>query len=91
MKKLSVKAILSTLLIIIFLLMVFTGALLYFGRTGVMLGFSRHLLRETHFWVAVFMCLLVPVHLFLNFRTYIAELRSFSKRRKDSNECEKGK
>jgi len=82
MKKLSVKAILSTLLMIVFLIIVFTGALLYFGRTGVVLGFSRHLLREAHFWAAVSMCALEAAHFFLHFRIYRVELRAFRRRRK---------
>ena len=88
MKKLSVKAILSTLLILIFLILAFTGALLYFGRTGVVLGFSRHFLREAHFWTAVSMCVLIPVHLVLNLRIYRAELRTLrgAKRRKAESE-----
>jgi thiosulfate reductase cytochrome b subunit len=86
MKKLSVKAILSSLLILVFLTLAFTGALLYFGRTGMVLGFSRHLLREVHFWVAVSMCVLIPVHLLLNLRIYWTELQALlrKKRRGDS-------
>jgi len=76
MKKLPVKAILSTLLIIIFICLAFSGSLLYFGKTGVILGISRYVLREVHFWVAASMCLIVPVHLFFNLRLYKAELRS---------------
>jgi len=80
MKKLSVKAILSTLLILVFLCLVFTGALLYFGRTGLVLGISRHMLRETHFWVAASTCLLIPVHLMLNLRIFRAELRALKRK-----------
>ena len=76
MKKLSIKAVLSTLLILVFLCLAFTGALLYFGKTGVVLGISRYMLREIHFWVAVTMCALIPVHLILNLRIFRAELRS---------------
>ena len=75
MKKLT-KAILSSLLILVYLLLAFTGALLYFGKTGVVLGIPRYILRETHFWVAIAMCVLIPVHLFLNLRVYLAELRA---------------
>jgi len=82
MNKLSVKAILSTLLILIFLFLAFTGALLYFGKTGVVWGFSRYMLREVHFWVAVSMCLLVPVHLLLNFRIYKTELRTLGRKKR---------
>ena len=80
MRKLSVKAILSTLLILLFLFMAFTGALLYFGKTGMVLGFSRHALREAHFWVAVSMCVFIPVHLILNMRIYLTELRAVGRK-----------
>jgi hypothetical protein len=81
MNKLSVKAVLSTLLILFFLFLAFSGALLYFGRTGVVWGVSRHMLRESHFGVAVSMCILAPLHLFLNLRIFRAELRTLGKRR----------
>jgi len=83
MKKVSIKAVLSTLLILIFLFLAFTGALLYFGKTGVVWGFSRHLLREIHFWAAVSMCALVPVHLILNLGLYLSELKMFGKKKND--------
>ena len=79
MKKLRLKAVLSTLLILIFLTLAFTGALLYFGKTGVVLGFSRQMLREAHFWIAVSMCALIPIHLILNLGIYRKELRMFGK------------
>ena len=76
MNKPSFKAILSTLLILGFLLLALTGALLYFGKTGVVLGISRHELRAIHFWTAVSVCVLAAVHLCLNCRVYLSELRS---------------
>ena len=88
MKKLSAKAVISTLLIIAFLLLAFTGALLYFGRTGMILGFTRHLLREVHFWSAASMCVLVPVHFILNLSVYRSELRSMRGRGKNPGQKE---
>jgi len=76
MKTQPLKAILSTLLILVFLFMLVTGALLYFGKTGVVWGISRYALREAHFWVAVSMCMLIPAHLLLNLRLYKSELRT---------------
>jgi len=85
MKKLTVKAIISTLLILAFLFMASTGALLYFGKTGMVLGISRYLLREAHFWVAVSIGVLAIVHLLLNLSTYVAELRAlFGVKRRNS-------
>jgi len=86
MKKRSFKAVLSTLLIVLFLLLAFTGALLYFGKTGVVWGFSRHILREAHFWVAISMCVLIPVHLILNFRLFKSELKALSGKESQKSE-----
>jgi len=86
MKRQHFKAILSTLLILIFLFMVITGALLYFGKTGVIWGVSRFVLREAHFWVAVSLCVFIPVHLIFNLRLYKSELRSLRGGQKDDGD-----
>jgi len=76
MKLLAIKGILSSILLFLFLYLAFSGALLYFGKTGVILGITRYALREAHFWAALSMCALIPVHLLLNRRLYLSELRS---------------
>ena len=76
MKRMVIKAVLTTLLILVFLCLVFTGALLYFGKTGVVLGISRYALREIHFIAAVSICVLIPAHLFFNFQLYRAEMKA---------------
>ena len=76
MKK-QLKAILSTLLILCLLYLAFTGALMFFGKTGMVFGIPRHTLRGSHFWVAFAICVLALTHLVLNFRVYLAELRAF--------------
>ena len=83
MKKLPVKAVLSTLLMLLFCYLAFSGALLYFGKTGVILGIPRYVLRETHFWAAASMCVLIPLHLILNLGLYKAELRSLGSKRRN--------
>jgi len=70
------KVVLSTLLILLFLFLAFTGALLYFGKTGIVLGFARSALRGAHFAAAVSMFVLIPIHFFANFRLYKAELKA---------------
>ena len=80
MKKISLKALLSTLLMVVLLILIFTGALLYFGKTGVIWGISRGVLRKFHFFTAVSMCVLVTVHLSLNCRLFLSELRALRKR-----------
>ena len=77
MKLSSVKAVLSTILIADFIVLAFSGALLYFGKTGVVMGISRYAIRNTHTAAAVLMCVIIPVHFFFNRRIYRAELRTF--------------
>jgi len=83
MKRLSVKAIVSSLLLLIFLFLATSGSMLYFGKTGVVLGFARGALRSAHTWAAASMCVLVVIHLILNRRLYFSELKSLI-RRKDN-------
>ena len=79
MKRQSIKVILSTLLMLIVLFLAVTGTMLFFGKTGLVLGISRKVLREIHFYVAVSMCVLVAVHLVLNCKLYLAGLRALLK------------
>ena len=82
MKKVHVKAIISILLILIFLFLAITGVLMYVVKTGMVLGIPRAALRETHFWMAISICLLTLIHIVLNFRIFIGELRSLLKRKR---------
>ena len=76
MKKPRIKAILSTLLLLFFLILATTGAMLYFGKTGLVLGFARNTLRVVHALIALLMCLLIAAHLFLNRRAYLKEMKA---------------
>ena len=78
MKRQSFKAILSVLLLLLFGYLAFSGALLYFGKTGMVMGIPRITLRETHSWAALFACVLIPVHLFFNRRLFLSELKSLN-------------
>ena len=74
------KAVISSLLLLAFLYLAATGAMLYFGKTGLILGIPRRTLLDTHAWVALFMAVLVVVHLILNLQLYVAGLKSLAKR-----------
>jgi len=76
MKKQVLKAIVSSLLILCLLYLALTGALMYFGKTGLVWGVPRSALRGSHFWVAISTCALACIHLIMNFQVYFAELRS---------------
>ena len=78
MKLTPIKAILSSLLLLTFLYLAFSGALLHFGKTGMVLGFARYALRNTHSFAAAFICVLIPLHLFLNRRLYFKELSALA-------------
>ena len=83
MKRSHVKAIISSLLLLVFLFLATSGALLYFGKTGVVMGLARNDIRNAHTWAAASMCLLALIHLVLNRRVYFGELKSLFKRKKD--------
>ena len=81
MKKPPFKAIISILLVLVFLFLAISGALLFFGKTGVVMGIARSALRKTHTWAAVLMCVLAIVHLILNRRIFFGELKSLVRRK----------
>ena len=72
---LRIKAILSSALMLVFLIICSSGAMLYFGKTGMILGFRRASLLRFHAWAALFMLLLVCCHVVLNRRLFLQELK----------------
>ena len=76
MKKLPVRAVVSSILILAFLFLAASGAMLYFGKTGLVLGFARGAIRNAHAWAAVILCVLAALHMILNFRLYLSELKA---------------
>ena len=77
----SIKAVVSSLLLLVILFLAVSGAALYFGKTGVVLGFARSGIRNAHTCAAVLMCVLVILHLILNRRIYFKELKSLFRRK----------
>lgn len=86
MKLSAVKAVLSTLLIPVFLTLVLSGALLYFGKTGVIWGIPRYMIRNGHTAAAALMCIIIPIHFVINRRIYRAELRALGKKQNEESE-----
>ena len=78
---LPLKALLSTLLLLDFLYLTFSGLLLYFGKTGVVMGMARGALRSGHARAAFLMCALIILHFYLNRRIYFSEIKKLVKRR----------
>ena len=80
MKKIPFKAVISSLLLLAFLFLATSGSMLYFGKTGVVLGFARGALRDAHTLAAALMSVLVIIHLISNGRVFLSELKSLFKR-----------
>jgi len=76
MKKFRFKAVLSSLMLLAFLFLAFSGALMYFNKTGMILGIPRGSMRIAHTVVAAFMFVLAAIHLFVNRSLYLSELKS---------------
>ena len=76
----KLKAFISCLLIAILILVSVSGAMLYFGKTGLVLGISRAFLRNFHAGCAVLFVLLAVCHLTLNLKSLLAGLSSTFKR-----------
>ena len=74
------KAILSSLLILIFLLLFTSGVMLHIGRTGLILGFSRSFLTHFHAWLSLLLLLLIGCHVVLNWRIFRMELKKLFSR-----------
>ena len=86
MNRMRLKALLSSLLFLLFLAISVTGAMLYFGKTGLILGFRRIALLRFHGCCSFAFFALALCHITLNLRLYAQEAKklfpgSKSKRR----------
>ena len=86
MKLPAIKGIISSLLLLLIICLAITGTILYFGKTGMIWGIPRNVLRNAHTVMAVSMCILVVVHIVLNFRMYRAELRALVRKKTGKND-----
>ena len=77
MKKMRLKAALTCLLLLTLLLLSVSGAMLYFGKTGLILGFPRVFLLRLHLLCAVSFVLFGICHFALNFGLFVSEAKSF--------------
>lgn len=84
MKRTTIKTVISVLLLLAFLYLAATGTMLYFGKTGLVLGIPRHVLLDTHAWVALAIVVLVVLHFILNLRLFTAGFKSLAKRKRNS-------
>lgn len=72
----SVRGVISTILIAAFIFSYGTGAVLYFSKTGMWLIFSRGFIKNLHVVCTITMGLCVIIHLILNRKLYISEVKS---------------
>ena len=80
MKRYRLKALISILLMFLLLFSAFSGALLHIGKTGLILGVPRHVLRDAHALAAIAVCALSAAHVFLNRRFLAREIRALFRR-----------
>jgi len=85
MRKIKLKAVISSLLLLAFLCLAVTGAMLHFGKTGLILGIPRYTLLRIHDWAAIVMVVSVILHFILNLRLFAAGLKSLAKRKRGGN------
>ncbi len=86
---LKIRAIISTLLIIAFTIVLFSGIGLYFAPSGKIaeltnwhfFGFSKLKLGKLHTLFAFIMSGLVIVHLFLNYKMFLGEVKMLFEKR----------
>ena len=90
MKHTATKAIVSIVLLLLFVYLAFSGGLLYFSKTGMMLGVSRYTWRESHAWVALLVCVLLVVHFMLNLPLFLAEWKLMLKGKQASSSPRSG-
>jgi hypothetical protein len=79
MNKMRLKALLSILLILLLFVIFSSGILLYFGKTGLILGFRRAFLLRLHGRCSLAFVLLAACHLALNYRLFKEELKKLFK------------
>jgi len=81
MKRMRIKALISSMLILLLLAVSVSGAILYFGKTGVVLGFTRAFLLRFHAWCGLLFLAFGACHLALNFKLLTQEIRRLYGRR----------
>ncbi|MBU9711553.1 DUF4405 domain-containing protein [Evansella tamaricis] len=90
--RLLLKGVISTLLVVLFLLLFSTGFSLWLSPTGriaretgwTFLGFDKHHLIQIHTFFAFTMTALILNHLLLNYKTLFHEMKSLYSRRSAS-------
>ena len=84
----KIKAVLSSLLLIDFIVVIFTGMGLYFAPAGRIakinnwnfLGFEKSQLENMHTLFGFIMLVLIIIHLSLNYKMFLSELKILFKK-----------
>lgn len=79
MKKNKQRAIVSTVLLICFILVAATSAILYFNKSGIWMGIMRFTINEVHTWSGIVMMAAIIYHFILNWTMYKTELKALKK------------
>ena len=88
MKTIKVKAIISFLLLIAFIITTFTGIGLYFSPSGKIIsgdvwsffGFNNFQLINLHVRFGFIMSGIIIVHLFMNYKMFLVEIKALFKK-----------
>ena len=83
MNRNKLRAVISTVLLICFVLVAATSAILYFNKTGMWLGIQRIVLTDIHYISGLIMLIFILVHLVINWAMYLKELKTIKKNKKD--------
>ena len=83
----SMKVIISSLLILCLIIVTITGIGLYLAPSGrfatetnwSFIGINKIKLEKIHTMLGFIMSILIIIHLFLNYKLFLAELRRFKK------------
>jgi len=75
-----VKAVLSAVLALCFVIIMATGLALHYMRTGMLWIFTKRFIHDAHAVVSYIMTACVALHLILNRKIYRSELKAFAKK-----------
>lgn len=81
MKTMRMRAIISSILIVVALLSLSTGAILYFLQYGMWLCFTRRFLTDIHVISGLIMGTALIIHFIINRQLYVREMKSLFSRK----------
>jgi len=81
MRRGKIKAIISTVLLVLMLIVLITGIAMYFVKGGIILGIPRYYVTTIHVWCAFILAVFAIVHFILNAKIFKSEWTSQNKKK----------